>query len=69
MLGKGKTMSPIDEKVIELSKKKIFLLILGSCVFVAVGAWMLSLDEATIQSQRRFSNPLLVHGLKIVKLS
>lgn len=61
-------MSPIDEKVIELSKNKIILLILGSCVFVALGAWLLSLDETTIQAQRQFSNPLLVHGIGLVSI-
>jgi hypothetical protein len=51
--GVKRSMSAVDEKVIELSKKKILLLILGSCAFVVLGAWLLSLDETTIQSQRR----------------
>ena len=61
-------MSPTEEKVIELSKNKILLLILGSCAFVALGAWLLSLDEATIQSQRRFSNPIVVHGIGLLSV-
>jgi hypothetical protein len=61
-------MSAIDENIIELSKKKILLLILGSCAFVVLGAWLLSLDEATIQSQRRFDNPLLIHGAGLVSI-
>jgi hypothetical protein len=38
-------MNTSDQSIIELSRKKIILLILGSCVFVAVGIWMLSLDD------------------------
>lgn len=61
-------MSSVDEKVIALSKNKIFLLILGSCAFVVLGIWLLSLDEVTIHSQRRFGSPLLVHGVGIVSI-
>lgn len=61
-------MSAVDEKVIELSKKKILLLILGSCAFVVLGAWLLSLDEATIQSQPLFNNPMLVYGIGLVSI-
>ncbi|HEV2764159.1 MAG TPA: STM3941 family protein [Pyrinomonadaceae bacterium] len=47
-------MDSTDEKIIELSRKKLGLLLLGACVFVALGAWLLSLDEASIRSQRGF---------------
>ena len=62
-------MSSSDETVIELSKKKILLLILGSCIFVALGVWLASLDEAILQAQSRFRNPVLVHGLGLVAVA
>jgi len=52
-----------DEKVINLSKKKVLLLIAGSCAFVAGGLWMLLMDSSEIRSQHRFNNPLMVHGI------
>lgn len=61
-------MSSIDEKVIEFSKKKIVLLIIGACVFAILGIWLLSLDALTIQSQRRFNDPLFVHGIGLVMI-
>jgi hypothetical protein len=67
-LGIGHKMSAIDEKIIELSKKKVLLLIIGACAFVALGAWLLLLDEATIQSLRRFNSPVFVHGVGLVSV-
>lgn len=61
-------MSAIDEKIIELSKKKILLLILVSCAGVALGVWLFSLDAATIQSHRRFNSPPLVHGIGVASI-
>ena len=61
-------MSAIDEKVIDLSKTKIVLLVLVACALVVLGGALLSLDEATIQSQRRFNSPLLVHGVALVSI-
>ena len=61
-------MNSNDEQMIELSKKKILLLILGACVFVALGVWLISLDEETIQSDRRFNNPMFVHGIGLVSI-
>jgi hypothetical protein len=60
-------VSTTDEAIVELSKKKVFLIILGSCAFVALGVWLLFLDEATIQSQRR--SPMLVHGIGLVAVA
>lgn len=57
-----------DEIIIELSKTKIVLLLLGASAFVAAGIWMFSLDDASIQSQRRFNDPLYVHGLGLVSI-
>jgi hypothetical protein len=52
-----------DETLIAVSREKVLLLILAACVFVAVGVWLFSLDAETIQAQRRFNNPPVVHGL------
>jgi hypothetical protein len=59
-------MNSADETIIERSKAKIVLLMLLSCAIVALGAWLFSLDEATIRSQRRFNNPMFVHGIGLV---
>ncbi len=58
----------LDVTAIELSKAKIVLLLLISCSFVALGFWMLSLDEATILAQRRFNTPLFVRGIAGVSI-
>lgn len=47
-------MNSNDETIVELSKKKILLVIVAASVFVATGAYWLSLDEAHIQSERAF---------------
>lgn len=57
-----------DETIIQTSKKKILLLVLGACVFVALGIWMFSLDDATIQAKRGMNNPMLVHGLGLLAI-
>jgi hypothetical protein len=56
-----------DETIIELSRKKVVLLVLGSCIFVATGIWMLSLDAASIQSLHR-GNPMFVHGVGLASI-
>jgi hypothetical protein len=56
-------MNTVNEKIIELSKTKVLLLIIGSCAFVAMGLWMLQMDSAEIEAQRRFNSPLIVHGI------
>ncbi len=65
-------MNSSDEKIIELSKTKIALAILGAGVFVAIGVWMLSLDEASIRSSRSFrlffNNPAYVQGLGLLSI-
>jgi hypothetical protein len=57
-----------DEIIIKLSKMKIGLLLLAASAFVAAGIWMLSLDDASIQSRRRFNDPVYVRGLGIVSI-
>ncbi len=61
-------MDSSDETIIELSKTKIVLLLLGAAAFVAAGIWMFSLDDASIHSHRRFNDPLYVHGLGLVSI-
>ena len=65
-------MNSSDEQIIELSKTKIALAILGGTVFVAIGVWMLSLDEASIRSSRSFrlflNNPTYVQGLGLLSI-
>jgi hypothetical protein len=65
-------MNSVDEKIIELSKKKIALAILGSSAFVAIGIWLLSLDEANIRFNRSFrllfNNPTFAYGLGILSI-
>lgn len=56
-------MNAANETVIKLSKTKVLLLTLGACAFVAFGLWMFQMDSAEIEAQRRFNNPLLVHGI------
>ena len=60
------SMQPTDELVLELSKKKIALLVILACAFVALGSWLLTLDDVFIQSQRRFNNAALVHAIGLV---
>ncbi len=61
-------MDSSDETIIELSKTKIVRLLLGASAFVAAGIWMFSLDAASIQSERRFNDPVYVHGLGLVSI-
>jgi hypothetical protein len=61
-------MDSNDETVIGLSKTKLALLLLGATAFVAAGIWMLSLDDASIRTQRRFNDPTYVHGLGLVSI-
>jgi hypothetical protein len=61
-------MNSTDERVIELSKKKVVLLILGASVFVVLGIWLFYLDDAFIQSQRQFNNPTLIHSVGMASI-
>ena len=55
-------MTANDEKVIELSRFKIVLLIVGALAFVALGAWLYLLDDAIIRTwSHRYNNPVFVH--------
>ena len=65
-------MSPNDETVIELSRTKLVLSILGSCAFVAAGAWLLSFDASKIRSGRSFNfffrEPWVVYGVGLAAI-
>jgi hypothetical protein len=61
-------MDSSDETIIELSKKRLLLLLLGASAFVAVGVWMFSLDAASIQSRRGGNDPAFVHGLGLAAI-
>ena len=65
-------MDTSDEKIIELSKTKIALAILGTCAVVAIGIWFLSLDEAIIRTSSSyrllFNEPMYARGLGIVAI-
>lgn len=51
-----------DERIIKLSRTKIVFLTVGALGFVALGLWLVLLDDAFIQSFRRFNDPTFVHG-------
>lgn len=61
-----------DETIIGLSRRKLVLSILGSCAFVAAGAWLLSFDAARIRSGRSFNfffnEPSVVYGTGVVSI-
>jgi hypothetical protein len=56
-------MGTPDQTIIHLSKKKIIWIGLGSCIFVAIGILMVSLDDASIRAMGR--SPALIHGFGI----
>ena len=65
-------MNSIDEKIIEFSKTKLVQIILACCVFVALGVWLFSIDDARIRSSRSFrfflNNPMYAHGLGLLAI-
>lgn len=61
-------MTTTEQYVIMLSRKKIVLLLLGAAAFVAVSAWMFTLDDATIRREMRRS-PVFVRGVGVVGMA
>ena len=61
-----------DETIIERSKKKMILIILGSLAFVAIGIWILTWNAADIstgKSYRLFMNsPALAYTLGVLAI-
>jgi hypothetical protein len=60
--------STIDQTIIELSRRKIGLIIIGSCAFVAIGIWLFSIDPASIRALPRGSNPTFVHSIGLASV-
>lgn len=56
-------MAGSEEKIVELSKAKLLLLIFIALTLIGIGAWMAILDAAEIEAQRRFNDPLFVHAI------
>ena len=56
-------MSIPDETTIPLGRAKLFLLIVGSIAFVAIGFWMFNLPDAEIRPDH---DPLFVHGIALL---
>jgi hypothetical protein len=61
-------MSTPEQTIVELSRKKIILCVLGSCIFVASGIWMVSLGDDSILSMSRLRSPTYVHGVGIASI-
>src|SRR3982751_3143564 len=65
-------MNSMDEKIIELSKSKITIAVLGCCAFVSIGIWLLFVDETKIRSDKSFNlflnDPMYVRGLGILAI-
>lgn len=57
-----------DETRVMQRKGRTFLLILGACAFVALGFWLMFLDDATIRSLHRHSQPLVARGIGLVSV-
>lgn len=53
-------MKHTDEVIIELSNKKIILLILGSITFVVLSVWLLTIDPQSIGIIQRLGSPILI---------
>lgn len=63
-------MSTREERIIELSRAKLALMVVGSLLFVAAGVWFLlaSDDSSLVTTLDRFVPPAFVHGLGIVAM-
>lgn len=66
-------MESTDETIIELSRTKLALVILGSCAFVGAGAWMFSFDAERIRAERPFGpifgEPWVVYGVGLASIT
>ena len=66
-------MNSNDEKIIELSKTKIALGILGSFAFVIAGVWLLTQDAESIRTSSGFrlffNNPAVAYGLGFLSIA
>lgn len=62
-------MQAADEKIIPLNKEKLALIVFIGCIFIGLGAWLVSQDEAEILSRRRFNNSTIVHILGFLTIA
>lgn len=66
-------MDSTDETIIELSKGKIALVLLGAVVFVIAGIWFLTLDAESIRSDRGFrllfNSPALAYAVGVAAIA
>jgi hypothetical protein len=61
-------MDSSDETIVELSKRKMVVLLLGASAFVAAGIGIVSFDGASIQSRRGAGDPIYAHALGLVTI-
>lgn len=61
-------MNPTDETVVKLSKTKIALLLVGCCVFVAIGVWMFAAAGATGRPRGSTDDGLVVRGFGLAAI-
>ncbi len=47
--------------VIELSKTKLFVLLVIAVTFVALGLWAINLDSSMIETHKKYNSPFYVH--------
>jgi len=59
-------MSPSDERIIPLSKAKLLLLLVGACVFIALGIWMLQIGPEGMRSPR--FKVAFMHGIGLASI-
>jgi len=61
-----------NETVIELSKAKMVLMLLGAIAFVGAGIWFLTLDAEAVRSGRSFrlffNSPAFAYGLGVISI-
>jgi hypothetical protein len=61
-------MSDTEETIVELSKVKLSLITIGSFAFVAIGIWMLGLENQTVEGSR-FTEPDYVNGVAMAAIA
>ena len=59
-------MTDSGQIAVQLSKVKIALFLLLGCGSVAIGIWIIGLDDAAIEAQRRWNNPFFVHAIGVL---
>lgn len=62
-------MTVPDERVIELSKAKLFRLLIGACGFVVLGILMLQPESEWTRSRPGFNGPVLTHAIGLLAVA